>query len=137
MHDHLNQLARARKLNYFLHQSVEQVKHSGNGTHGNGTPQPVLGIINVILARPRGDAKASSRVMSVVGGSNLEARDQIPKKARVMVPPSLSFSEEDKQGTLQPHDDALVVTVRIGGYDVRRILVYQGSIAEIMYPDLY
>ena len=116
---------------------MEQVEHSGNGMHGNNIPQLVLGTINVILARPRGDAKASSRVMSVVGGSNLEARDQIPKKARVMVPPSLSFSEEDKQGTLQPHDDALVVTVRIGGYDVRRILVYQGSRAEIMYPDLY
>ena len=54
-----------------------------------------------------------------------------------MVPSSLSFSEEDKQGTLQPHDDALVVTVRIEGYDVRRILVYQGSGVEIMYPDLY
>ena len=51
--------------------------------------------------------------------------------------PSLSFSKEDKQGTLQPHDDVLVVTVRIGGYDVRRVLVEQGSGAEIMYPDLY
>ena len=51
--------------------------------------------------------------------------------------PSLSFSKEDKQGTLQPHDDVLVVTVRIGGYDVRRVLVEQGSRAEIMYPDLY
>ena len=76
----------------------------------------------------------SSRVMSVVGGSDLEARDQTHKRARVMVPPNLSFTEEDKQGTLQPHDDALVVTVRIGGYDVRRVY---GSRAEIMYLDLY
>ena len=29
--------------------------------------------------------------------------------------PALSFSDEDKVGTLQPHDDALVVTLRIGG----------------------
>ena len=54
---------------------MEQVEHSGNGMHGNNIPQLVLGTINVILARPRGDAKASSRVMSVVGGSDLEARD--------------------------------------------------------------
>ena len=40
-------------------------------------------------------------------------------------------------GTYQPHDDALVVTLRIEGYDVKMVLVDQGSKAEIMYPDLY
>ena len=40
-----------------------------------------------------------------------------------MVLPNLSFSEEDKQGTLHLHDDALVVTIRIGVYDVRMVLV--------------
>ncbi|XP_075656949.1 uncharacterized protein LOC142627047 [Castanea sativa] len=30
-----------------------------------------------------------------------------------------------------------MVTLRIGGYDVKRGLVDQGSGAEIMYPDLY
>ena len=49
----------------------------------------------------------------------------------------LSFSNADKLGTIQPHDDALVVTLRIGGYDVRRVMVDQGSAVEIMYPDLY
>ena len=50
---------------------------------------------------------------------------------------ALSFLNEDKVGTIQPHDDALVVTLRIGRYDVKRVLVDQGSGAEIMYPDLY
>ena len=49
----------------------------------------------------------------------------------------LSFSDADKLGTIQPHDDALVVTLRISGYDVKRIMIDQGSAAEIMYPDLY
>ena len=40
-------------------------------------------------------------------------------------------------GTIQPHDDALVVTFRIGGYDVKRVMVDQGNGVEIMYPDLY
>ena len=30
----------------------------------------------------------------------------------------------------------MVVTLRIGGYDVKRVLVNQGSVVEIMYPDL-
>ena len=91
--------------------------------HENSTPRPALGTINVILARPGGDVRASSNVMSMVGGSDLETRNHTPKKAKVMVPLSLSFSKEDKQGTLQPHNDALVVTVRIEGYNVRRVLV--------------
>ena len=50
---------------------------------------------------------------------------------------TLGFSEEDKEGTLQPHDDALVVTIWIRGYNVRKVLVDQGGGVEIMYPDLY
>ena len=49
----------------------------------------------------------------------------------------MGFSDEDKIGIVQPHDDALVITLRIGGYDVRRVMVDQGSAAEIMYPDLF
>ena len=60
-----------------------------------------------------------------------------PKKARLKQPLVLGFSDEDKIGTIQPHDDALVITFRIGGYDVKRVMVDQGSAAEIMYPDLF
>ena len=49
----------------------------------------------------------------------------------------MSFSEKDKVGTIQPHDDALMVTLRIEGYDVKRVMVEQGSEAEIMYLNLY
>ena len=59
------------------------------------------------------------------------------KRAKKEAPPVLRFSDEDKVGTIQPHDDALVVTLRIWGYDVKRVLVDQGSVVEIMYPDLY
>ena len=55
----------------------------------------------------------------------------------MLIQPTLGFSAEDKVGTIQPYDDALVVTLRIGGYDVRRVLVDQGSAVEIMYSDLY
>ena len=60
-----------------------------------------------------------------------------PKRARLDIQPVLDFSNEDKIRTTQPHDDTLVVMLRIGGYDVKRVLVDQGSAVEIMYPDLY
>ena len=49
----------------------------------------------------------------------------------------MGFLDEDKAGTIQPHNDALVVTLRIGGYDVRIVPVNQGSAVEITYPDLF
>ncbi|XP_030923201.1 uncharacterized protein LOC115950090 [Quercus lobata] len=66
-----------------------------------------------------------------------EYDDRESKKAKRIASPVLGFSNEDKVGTIQPHDDALVVTFRIGGYDVKRVLVDQGSAVEVMYPDLY
>ena len=60
-----------------------------------------------------------------------------PKRARLERPLVMGFSNEDKIETIQPHDDTLVITLRIGGYDVKKVVVVQGSGVEIMYPDLY
>ena len=49
----------------------------------------------------------------------------------------MGFSNGDKIGTIQPHDDALVITLRIGGYNMKRVMVDQGSAVKIMYLDLY
>ena len=61
----------------------------------------------------------------------------MPKRVKMGIPLVLSFSNENKLGTIQPYDDALVVTLRIGGYDVKRVMIDQDSGVEIMYPDLY
>ena len=60
-----------------------------------------------------------------------------PKKFRRNSHPILSFSEEDKIRTTQPYGDELLITFRIGGYDVKKVMVDGGNAAEIMYPDLY
>ena len=66
-----------------------------------------------------------------------EDNNSEPKRARMDIQSALSFSDEDKIGTIQSLDDALVITLRIGGYDVKRVMVDQGNGVEIMYPDLY
>ena len=63
--------------------------------------------------------------------------NQDPKRAKMKIPLVMGFSDEDKIGTIQPHDDALVIALWIGGYHVKRVMVDQGSAAEIMYPDIY
>ncbi|XP_065626929.1 uncharacterized protein LOC136066493 [Quercus suber] len=84
--------------------------------------KPPLGTINVIFAALGRTGSWPSK-----GPKRCKLDDQLV----------LGFSDADKVGTVQPHDDALVVTLRIGGYDVKRVMVDQGSAAEIMYPDLY
>ena len=66
-----------------------------------------------------------------------ENTDRESKKAKKGALPMLGFSDEDKIETIQPHNDALVVTLRIRGLDVKRVLVDQGSAVEVMYSDLY
>ena len=102
----------------------------------NATYGPPLGTVNVIFATLGKTGSYPSRVMSV---ARLSFEDGVlePKRAKIQIQPTLGFSDENKVGTIQPHDDALVVTLRIGGFDVKRVLVDQGSAVEIMYPDLY
>ncbi|XP_065632057.1 uncharacterized protein LOC136068609 [Quercus suber] len=134
--DHLDQLVREGKLRHLLHHS------SGRGGQMNSKPQrgdsskPSLGTINVIFAAPGRIRSRPSKVISVV---RLPVGDfgPDPRRPRPVVQPVLGFSDEDKIGTIQPHDDALVVTLRIEGYDVKRVMVDQGSAVDIMYPDLY
>ena len=95
-----------------------------------------LGIINVILAALGRTGSHPSRVISVARSPAKDFSHE-PKKAKMEIRLMLSFSNEDKVGIIQPYDDALVVTLGIGGYDVKRVLVDQGSRVEIMYPDLY
>ena len=96
LRDHLNQLARVGKLNRFLHQPTRQFGHSGAEFHKGSSPRLALGTINVILAKLGNSGTSGTRVMSVGGGCGMEAGDQAPKRATVMVTPVLGFSEEDK-----------------------------------------
>ena len=95
-----------------------------------------MGTINVIFAAPGRTGSHPFKVISVAWPL-AENSNPKPKRGRMKVRLALSFSNKDKVGTVQPYDDALVVTLRIGRYDVKRELVDQGSGAEIMYLDLY
>ena len=134
--DHLDQLVREGKLKSLLHHSSGQGNQMSSNSRKNAPSGPPLGTINVIFAAPGRIGSCPSKVMSVVRLSVDEGSSE-PKRAKVLTQLTLDFSDEDKAGTIQPHDDTLVVTLRIGGYDVRRVLVDQGSVVEIMYPNLY
>ena len=49
----------------------------------------------------------------------------------------IAFNDDNLEGTIQPHDIALVVTAQINGFIVKRVLVDQGSGVEVMYLELF
>ena len=73
-----------------------------------------MGTINVIFAAPGRTGSCPFRVMLVIRLSTNEDGSE-PKRARILTQPTLGFSDEDKAGTIQPHNDVLVVTLRIEG----------------------
>ncbi|XP_075664099.1 uncharacterized protein LOC142633730 [Castanea sativa] len=134
--NHLKQLVSEGKLKQFLYQPNGQGSHSGSINQSNNSSRTRLGTINVIFTAPGRTGSCPTRVMSV---SHILAKESgsRPKRIKRDTPPILGFSNKDKVGTIQPHDDALVVTLRIRGYDVKRVMVDQGSGTNIMYLDLF
>lgn len=74
--------------------------------------------------------------MSVATSPWVEALGRPKKRLKLSMDP-ITFDENDLEGTLQPHDDVLVVTSWIRGFLAKMVMIDQGSGAEIMYPDLY
>lgn len=46
----------------------------------------------------------------------------------------IGFTENDKNDTIQPHDDSLIVTLQIGGFNVRKVMIDKRSGAKVMNP---
>ena len=49
----------------------------------------------------------------------------------------IAFEDDDLEGTIQPHDDALVVTMQISGFLVKRVMVDQENRVDVMYLNLF
>ena len=63
---------------------------------------------------------------------NVQLTGSVPKIAW-RESPIIGFSEDDARRLHHPHDDALVVSIRVGDYNVHRMLVDNGSSADILY----
>ncbi|XP_023906073.1 uncharacterized protein LOC112017851 [Quercus suber] len=134
--DHLGQLAKAGHLKEFMADAGDRGTGHGAPQRGNPLPPP-LGIIDVIHVAPRGISTVKRNVVSTVISLEGSTGELPPAKKIRPTREPIAFDDSDLEGTIQPHDDALVVTARIGGFVVKRILIDQGSGAEVMYPDLF
>ena len=63
---------------------------------------------------------------------NVQLRGSVPKMAR-RESPIIEFSEEDARRLHHLYDNALVVSICVGDYNVHRVLADNGSSADILY----
>ena len=122
-------------LKEFVVESENRGAGLGAQQKGNPLPPP-LGVIEVIHAVLRGMNAAGRRVLAVASTGDCSENQPPVKKMKSQLEP-IAFDDEDLEGTIQPHDDALVITARIGSFLVKRVMVDQGSEVDVMYPDLF
>ena len=106
----MDQLVREGKLKQLLHHSSGLGGQANSGSQRDIPSRPPLGTINVIFTAPGRTGSCPSRIMSVAHLSSGDTSED-PKKARVELPLVMGFSDEDKIGTIQPHVDALLITL--------------------------
>ena len=109
-------------MKQLLHHSSGLGGQANSGSQRDIPSRPPLGTINVIFAALGRTGSCPSRIMYVACLSSGDT-SQDPKRARVELPLVMGFSNEDKIGIIQPHDNALVITLQIGGYDVKKVMV--------------
>ena len=123
----------------YLKKFIVDPKHQGTDQgalqKGSLLPPP-LGMIEVIHAAPKGSTITRKGMLIVAPMGDCSGEQLLEKKMRVGWEP-IAFGDEDLEGTIQLHDDALVVTTRISGFLVKRVMVDQGSGVDVMYPNLF
>nr|XP_023924934.1 uncharacterized protein LOC112036356 [Quercus suber] len=105
--NYLDQLVRKGRLKHLLHHSSSQHGQTYQEPRRDTAMGQPAGTINVILAAPGRIGIRPSRVLSIAQMTTGESQSK-PKRARRGCHPTLTFSEKDKDGTTQPHDNALL-----------------------------
>ncbi|GFZ09869.1 hypothetical protein Acr_21g0004680 [Actinidia rufa] len=100
-----------------------------------------LGTIHMIGGPndPNLESKIRSEIRMIKQMHEVLSVQSLPKKIKTAETERecVTFSMADLERVQHPHSDPLVVQLRIGGYDVKRILVDTESSVEVMYYDLF
>jgi len=94
--------------------------------------RPPLGEIKVIIGGTSTgqSSKSKKRYLKVVQNVQLSGRSP---RTRGINEPAISFIDEEVERIHHPHNDVIVITLLIVDYTTRRVLVDNGSSADILY----
>ena len=104
---------------------------SGSDDHPRQSPQVAIGEIKTIA----GGLLTGGSFRSVKKASQRQVNSvhMIPPLKQRRTDQDVSFNEADARGVRQPYNDPLVIMLNIKGFNTKRILVDNGSSADIIY----
>ena len=118
--DHLEQLVNVGYLKMSVVGPRNQEAEQGTRPWGNPFPL-LLGVIEVIHATSRGTlVTRKRRALAVVPVEGFQDEQPSKKDLKFTWEP-IAFNDDNLEGTIQSHDDALVVTAWINGFIVKRV----------------
>ncbi|XP_028089089.1 uncharacterized protein LOC114289542 [Camellia sinensis] len=127
---HLEELVAAGHLNLFIDGGIRAAHHASADPSGSDDLEaPPQGVVNVIhgivelawVWELRGMIKKAEYMRKVLPVQSAIKRGKIEEKYVI------SFSTRDLESIQTPHNDALVLTLRVRDFDVKRIFIDQGS----------
>ena len=131
---HIEALIKQGKLQRFVRKErANQPLQEQNPRRDNERPRPPIGDIRMIVggtAVTGSSKKARKTYLKMV--QNVQLTSTVSRIAQ-RESPIIEFSEEDARCLHHPHDDALVVSIQIEDYNMHRVLVDNGSSADILY----
>ena len=133
----MDEQVQADRLQEYIDQRRTAEKLPDALTHDGDEVMPIInmihGALNEAAEEKFQDAIRSTearQVMSVgFGAKRPRAEKQAPWK--------ITFTEKDLERVQSPHTDALVVSLRVRDFVVRRIPIDPGSSADVMYYPLF
>ncbi|KAK3032015.1 hypothetical protein RJ639_036389 [Escallonia herrerae] len=103
---------------------------------GQEGAQENAGVINTISGRIA-EGGSSEQGRKAYAREVLTTMGPLAKRQKMEPAPAISFYDEDVGDTKTPHDDPLVVTLRVESFDMKRILVDNGSSAEVLFYEAF
>ena len=94
--------------------------------------RPQLGEIRTIIGGSSTSQSSKSKKAYLKIVQSVQLSGQSPR-ARTTDEQAITFTDEDAERIHHPHDDAIVITLLIADYITRRVLVDNGSSADILY----
>ncbi|XP_065634728.1 uncharacterized protein LOC136069769 [Quercus suber] len=125
----IENLIRQGKLKNFLGRDHKDEKLKAKVEESS---RPLLGEIRIILGGSSAgqSSKSKKAYLKVVQSVQLSGRSP---SAGTTDEQAITFTDEDAKRVHHPHDDAIVITLLIADYKTRRVLIDNGSSADILY----
>ncbi|XP_030969675.1 uncharacterized protein LOC115989951 [Quercus lobata] len=125
----IENLIRQGKLRSFLGRDHKDEKFKGKAKESS---RPPLEEIRVIIGgSSTGQSSKSKKVyLKVVQSVQLSRRSP---RERTTDEQAITFTEDEAERIHHPHDDAIFISLLIADYTTKRVLVDNGSSADILY----